>query len=91
MPLSGKQMLKKFQQDGWKILWQTGSHVRVGKGKFKESIPMHKELKKGTEHALLKKLEEAHNAYLGGLFPVRFCLTIRLKKKVKGWSYEISF
>ena len=58
MPMSGKEMLKLYLRDGWRIAWQTGSHVRVKKGPYSETIPMHKELKKGMEHGLLKVLKE---------------------------------
>jgi predicted RNA binding protein YcfA (HicA-like mRNA interferase family) len=58
MPLSGKEMLKVYQADGWIILRQKGSHVIVGKDGKRQTIPMHKELKKGLEHALLKGLKE---------------------------------
>ncbi len=58
MPMSGKEMLKLYLKNGWIKLRQTGSHVRLQKGNLKESIPMHKELKKGLERALLKKLNE---------------------------------
>ena len=58
MPLSGKEMLKLFQQQGWAALRQEGSHVRVNKDNEYETIPMHRELKKGTEHYLLKRLKE---------------------------------
>lgn len=51
-------MLKLYLKNGWIKLRQTGSHVRLQKGNLKESIPMHKELKKGLERALLKKLNE---------------------------------
>jgi predicted RNA binding protein YcfA (HicA-like mRNA interferase family) len=60
MPLSGKEMLKLFERDGWRVAWQTGSHIRVKKGLLSETIPMHKELKKGTEHYLMKVLKESH-------------------------------
>lgn len=56
MPVSGKEMLKKFKKSGWIELRQSGSHVIVGKGKMRESISMHDELKKGLEHKLLKRL-----------------------------------
>lgn len=56
MPMSGQEMLKKYLQNGWFVLRQKGSHVIVGKGLLRETIPMHKELKKGTEHALRKRL-----------------------------------
>jgi predicted RNA binding protein YcfA (HicA-like mRNA interferase family) len=56
VPLSGKQVLKLFEQAGWSLLRQRGSHVIVGKGNERETIPMHKELKKGLEQKLLKRL-----------------------------------
>ncbi len=58
MPVSGKSMLKKYLKNGWIVLRQKGSHVRVCKGKEFETIPMHKELKKGMERDLLKRLRE---------------------------------
>ena len=57
MPLSGKEMLKLFQKTGWKKLRIKGSHVIVGKNDERETIPMHKELKKGLESYLLKRLK----------------------------------
>ena len=59
MPLSGKEMLKKFQKAGWKILKKRGDYVKIGKESYRETIPMHKELKKGLEHKLLKRLENS--------------------------------
>lgn len=59
MPMSGKDMLKLFLKSGWKILRQKGDHVQVGKDSYNQTIPLQKELKKGTEHALLKSLKEA--------------------------------
>lgn len=58
MPLSGKEILKLFIQNGWVVLRQKGSHVIVGKGPERETIPLHRELKKGLEHALKKRLEK---------------------------------
>jgi predicted RNA binding protein YcfA (HicA-like mRNA interferase family) len=56
MPMSGQEMLKRYLANGWLVLRQKGSHVIVGKGQLRETIPMHRELKKGTEHALNKRL-----------------------------------
>ena len=56
MPMSGKEMLKLCRQHGWLELRQKGSHVIVSKGSQRETIPMHKELKKGLEQALKKRL-----------------------------------
>ncbi len=56
MPISGREMLKRYLQAGWQILGRRGSHVKVGKGSLREVIPMHRELKKGLEQKLLKYL-----------------------------------
>lgn len=58
MPLSGKEMVKLYEREGWRIRRQNGSHVRMGNGPLRATIPMHKELKPGTEHDLLKQLRE---------------------------------
>lgn len=59
MPMSGEEMLKLYLKHGWNKIRQKGSHVIVKKeGEMPETIPMHKELKKGLEAKLLKKLGE---------------------------------
>jgi predicted RNA binding protein YcfA (HicA-like mRNA interferase family) len=59
MPMSGKQMRKMFEKAGWVAIRQTGSHlIMKNKDGQIESIPQHKELKKGTEHDLLKRLKK---------------------------------
>ncbi len=58
MPLSGEEVLKKYKKSGWEVISRKGSHVKVGKGGMRETIPMHKELKKGLEHSLLKRIEQ---------------------------------
>jgi len=57
MPLSGKEMVKLFECSGWKVLRQKGSHVQMGKGSKRETIPLHRELAKGLEIKLLKRLK----------------------------------
>lgn len=59
MPLSGKDMLRLYKKAGWKVVSQKGSHVKVAKDSEREIIPMHKELKKGMEQTLLKRLEQS--------------------------------
>ncbi|MGA2614199.1 MAG: type II toxin-antitoxin system HicA family toxin [Spirochaetia bacterium] len=61
MPLSGKQVLELYLKAGWiKLKSKSGksgsSHVKVGKGTQRETIPMHKELAKGLERKLLKRI-----------------------------------
>ena len=58
MPISGKEMLRLFEKNGWKKVRKKGSHAIVQKeGELPETIPMHKELKKGLEKALIKRLK----------------------------------
>ena len=57
MPLSGKEVVRLFLKAGWIIVSQKGSHVKVGRLGEREIIPMHKELKKGLERKLLKRLK----------------------------------
>jgi predicted RNA binding protein YcfA (HicA-like mRNA interferase family) len=60
MPISGKEMLRRYLLDGWIIIRQKGSHVIVGKGPRRETIPVHgnKDLKTGLEKKLLKNLDK---------------------------------
>ena len=59
MPLSGEAMLRLYKKAGWIVLQRRGSHVKVGKGSLRETIPMHKELGRGLERKLLKRLERS--------------------------------
>ena len=56
MPLSGKEMIRLYERHGWVILRQKGSHVQMGRGSERETVPLHGELKKGLENKLLKRL-----------------------------------
>ena len=56
MPKSGEQVLKLYLRAGWVVLGHRGSHVKVGRGNLRETIPMHKELAVGLERKLLKRL-----------------------------------
>jgi predicted RNA binding protein YcfA (HicA-like mRNA interferase family) len=58
MPMSGKDMLKLYESAGWRFIRQKGSHVQVEKNGQVRTIPMHRELAKGTEHALKKTLKQ---------------------------------
>jgi predicted RNA binding protein YcfA (HicA-like mRNA interferase family) len=59
MPISGKEMLRRFLANGREVLRQNGSHVVLGKGSLRETIPVHgnQDLKKGLERKLLKRLK----------------------------------
>ena len=57
MPLGGKEMVRLYEQAGWVVLRQKGSHTQLKKGSEHETIPMHRELSKGMERFLLKRLQ----------------------------------
>jgi predicted RNA binding protein YcfA (HicA-like mRNA interferase family) len=60
MPISGKEMLRRYLEKGWSVVRQRGSHVTIGKGTAREVIPIHgnQDLSKGLESRLLKRLRE---------------------------------
>lgn len=61
MPISGKDMRKKFYQAGYELVpgGGKGSHWKLKKkGSPTVIIPNDVELAKGTEHSLLKVLEK---------------------------------
>lgn len=58
MPLSGQEMVRLYEQRSWVVLRQKGSHMIMGKENQRETIPNHKELKKGLERKLLKRLRK---------------------------------
>lgn len=62
VPISGKEMRKLFYKAGYDLVQGAGkgSHWKLVKGNETIIIPNHKELKKGMEHSLRKKLEESN-------------------------------
>lgn len=56
MPLSGKEIIRIYELHGWQVLRQKGSHVQMGRGSERETVPLHREVKKGLEWKLLKRL-----------------------------------
>ena len=63
MPISGKELAKLFKKCRYEEIkgGGKGSHIKLRKGNKTVIIPGHKELKKGLEMALRKKLEEDKN------------------------------
>lgn len=56
MALSGKEMVRLYERRGWVALRQKGSHVQMGKEGERETILLHRELAKGLEIKLLKRI-----------------------------------
>lgn len=75
MPLTPKEMIKLLKKNGFVIISQNGSHVKLMNPETDRTIivPYHsKDLKKGLEQAILKQagLKQSylyHNKYPGGI------------------------
>lgn len=52
--MNGKLVIKKLEEEGWKILRSSGSHYRLGKGQQRTTVPVHgtKDLGKGLLSAI---------------------------------------
>jgi len=53
--LSGKELIKALERDGFQIVRQKGSHVSLRKGEFRTVVPLHIDLSKGTLLGILKQ------------------------------------
>jgi len=55
--MTGKEMLKLLREHGWEVDRISGNHHIMIKGRKTLSVPVHgnKDLKKGTQQALLKE------------------------------------
>jgi predicted RNA binding protein YcfA (HicA-like mRNA interferase family) len=54
MYMNGKFVIKKLEQEGWKVLRSHGSYYRLGKGQLRMTVPVHgnKYLGKGLISAI---------------------------------------
>lgn len=54
--ISGQETIKAFSKDGWQESRQSGSHVTLVKSGVAAilTVPLHKELKKGTLRSLIR-------------------------------------
>ena len=58
MPLTPKQMIKLLKKNGFEVISQNGSHVKLCQADtgIQTIVPLHnKDLKKGLEDAILKQ------------------------------------
>lgn len=53
--LSGKELIKVLQREGFIIVRQKGSHVSLYKDEFRTVVPLHSDLSKGTLIGILKQ------------------------------------
>jgi predicted RNA binding protein YcfA (HicA-like mRNA interferase family) len=57
--VSGTGLVKALKKDGWTVVRQRGSHVRLKKSGRRMAlvVPLHKELRKGTLAGILRDAE----------------------------------
>ena len=58
MPLTAKEMIKLLKKNGFEVVSQNGSHVKLKNPvtKRQTTVPLHnKDLQKGLEQAILKQ------------------------------------
>ncbi len=53
--ISGAKVLLALERLGFSITRQTGSHVRLARGKMRVTVPMHGELVVGTLQSILRQ------------------------------------
>jgi len=53
--LSGKELIRALERDGFQIVRQKGSHVSLRKNEFRTVVPLHSDLSKGTLLGILKQ------------------------------------
>ena len=48
--MNGHDIIKQLKAEGWAVLRQEGSHVRMGKGTARTTVPLHgkRDIKSGT-------------------------------------------
>lgn len=54
--VSGAALIRALEKDGWQVVRQRGSHVRLKKAGRRNAlvVPLHKELRKGTLAGILR-------------------------------------
>jgi predicted RNA binding protein YcfA (HicA-like mRNA interferase family) len=61
--VSGQQLIKALEKDGWSVARQRGSHVRLKKPgrRYALVVPLHKEIRKGTLGGILRDANLSNN------------------------------
>jgi predicted RNA binding protein YcfA (HicA-like mRNA interferase family) len=54
--VSGERLIKALRKDGWEVIRQRGSHVRLKKTgrRLALVVPLHKEIRRGTLAGILR-------------------------------------
>jgi len=63
--VSGSQLVRALEKDGWTVVRQRGSHARLKKAGRRTAlvVPLHKELRKGTLAGILRDADLGADAF----------------------------
>jgi predicted RNA binding protein YcfA (HicA-like mRNA interferase family) len=53
--MSGADVIRALERHGFSIFRQTGSHVRLGKGEVRVTVPLHRQVAPGTLKSILRQ------------------------------------
>jgi predicted RNA binding protein YcfA (HicA-like mRNA interferase family) len=53
--LNYPEVIRAFQRDGWNVVSQKGSHIKLENGSLTIIVPAHKPIKRSTLAAILKQ------------------------------------
>ena len=65
--LSGKEIVKTLEKLGFAQVCQNGSHVVLRRGSMGTVVPLHREVKIGTLHGILRQAGVTAEDFLRGL------------------------
>ena len=65
--ISGAETVKALERLGFSIIRQAGSHVRMGHGTLRVTVPMHRNLVVGTLQSILRQAGVSLQDFLNAL------------------------
>jgi predicted RNA binding protein YcfA (HicA-like mRNA interferase family) len=65
--LSGAEVVKALERIGFEQVRQRGSHVVLRKGSLGTVVPLHREVKAGTLHGVLRQAQVSPDDFLRAL------------------------
>ncbi|GAB7386639.1 type II toxin-antitoxin system HicA family toxin [Bacillaceae bacterium] len=65
--ISGKEAVRAFQNAGFEIIRQKGSHIHLKKGEYVVTIPLHDPIKRGTLRSAIRQSGLTVEEYLSFL------------------------
>ena len=65
--ISGAEAVRALQRPGFSSTRQTGSHIRLARGKSRVTVPMHRNLVAGTLQSILRQADVSAEDFVNAL------------------------